>query len=151
MRPQLHKSIWILNQECRDLRNEGGPLREGGMVIKNCVWGRVGKVRDVLISSLRLAHPHSRLWITLNIVHCHFLVADPAKVVYSAREMFLPYGRPAMIDCHVRANPPMTAVRWDKDGFLFDPLNVQGVFSRRNGSLFFEKVGTLTLSITHSW
>lgn len=63
-----------------------------------------------------------------------------AMVVHTDREMFLPYGKPAMLNCHFRANPPMTKVRWDKDGFLFDPPNVQGVFYNKNGSLFFEKV-----------
>lgn len=63
-----------------------------------------------------------------------------AKVVYAQREVFFPYGRPAVLDCHFRANPPITNLRWEKDGFLFDPYNVQGVFFRRNGSLFFSKV-----------
>lgn len=34
----------------------------------------------------------------------------------------------------------MTNLRWEKDGFLFDPYNVQGVFYRPNGSLYFNKV-----------
>lgn len=63
-----------------------------------------------------------------------------AKIVYSPRELYLPYGRPALLDCHFRANPPLTTLRWEKDGFLFDPFNVQGVFYRRNGSLYFSKV-----------
>lgn len=61
--------------------------------------------------------------------------------MYSPREMQLPFGRSATLDCHFRANPPLTSLRWEKDGFLFDPYNVQGVFYRRNGSLFFSKVG----------
>lgn len=52
----------------------------------------------------------------------------------------MPYGRSAVLDCHFRANPPLTNLRWEKDGFLFDPYNVQGVFYRRNGSLYFNKV-----------
>ncbi|CAH1124627.1 unnamed protein product [Ceutorhynchus assimilis] len=63
-----------------------------------------------------------------------------AKVVYAPPELHLAYGRPAMIDCHYRANPPLTNLRWEKDGFLFDPYNIQGVFYRRNGSLYFSKV-----------
>lgn len=31
-------------------------------------------------------------------------------------------------------------MRWEKDGFLFDPYNIQGVFYRKNGSLYFTKV-----------
>lgn len=68
------------------------------------------------------------------------LVPDKAKVIYAPREVYLPYGKPALLDCHFRANPPLTNLRWEKDGFLFDPYNVQGVFYRRNGSLYFSKV-----------
>ncbi|XP_068085306.1 protein borderless isoform X2 [Anabrus simplex] len=63
-----------------------------------------------------------------------------AKVIYSPRQVHLPYGRPGVLDCHFRANPPLTNLRWEKDGFLFDPYNVHGVFYRRNGSLYFSKV-----------
>ncbi|XP_058803562.1 protein borderless isoform X2 [Phymastichus coffea] len=63
-----------------------------------------------------------------------------AKVIYAPNEVYLPYGKQALLDCHFRANPPLTNLRWEKDGFLFDPYNVQGVFYRRNGSLFFNKV-----------
>lgn len=54
--------------------------------------------------------------------------------------MYLPYGKPAVLDCHFRANPPLTTLRWEKDGFLYDPYNVPGVFYRRNGSLYFSSV-----------
>ncbi|XP_011500330.1 PREDICTED: protein turtle [Ceratosolen solmsi marchali] len=63
-----------------------------------------------------------------------------AKVIYAPNEVYLPYGKHALLDCHFRANPPLTNLRWEKDDFLFDPYNVQGVFYRRNGSLFFNKV-----------
>ncbi|XP_038215044.1 protein borderless-like [Zerene cesonia] len=63
-----------------------------------------------------------------------------AKVVYSPKERHLPYGKPASLDCHFSANPPLTNLRWEKDGFLFDPYNVPGVFYSRNGSLLFNKV-----------
>ncbi|ENN71392.1 hypothetical protein YQE_11896, partial [Dendroctonus ponderosae] len=70
----------------------------------------------------------------------HFDRVYKAKVVYAPPELHLPYGRPAMIDCHYRANPPLTNLRWEKDGFLFDPYNVQGVFYRKNGSLYLSQV-----------
>ncbi|KAL0830943.1 hypothetical protein ABMA28_001842 [Loxostege sticticalis] len=63
-----------------------------------------------------------------------------AKVVYSPKEQYLPYGKPASLDCHFSANPPLTNLRWEKDGFLFDPYNVPGVFYSRNGSLLFNQV-----------
>nr|XP_014275507.1 protein borderless isoform X2 [Halyomorpha halys] len=63
-----------------------------------------------------------------------------ARVVYTEKEVYLPFGRPGILDCHFSANPPLTKLRWEKDGFLFDPFNVPGVFSKRNGSLYFNKV-----------
>lgn len=68
------------------------------------------------------------------------LFPDKAKVLYAPREVFMPIGRPGLLDCHFRANPPLTNLRWDKDGFLFDPYNVKGVYFRRNGSLYFKEV-----------
>ncbi|XP_052754731.1 LOW QUALITY PROTEIN: protein borderless [Galleria mellonella] len=63
-----------------------------------------------------------------------------AKVVYAPQERYLPFGKPASLDCHFSANPPLTNLRWEKDGFLFDPYNVPGVFYSRNGSLLFNQV-----------
>lgn len=65
---------------------------------------------------------------------------DKAKVIYAPPEIFLPYGQPAVLDCHFRANPPLKNLRWEKDGLLFDSYNVPGVFYKMNGSLFFAKV-----------
>lgn len=67
-------------------------------------------------------------------------ISDAAKVVYAPEERFLPLGKPASLDCHFSANPPLTNLRWEKDGFLFDPYNVPGVFYSRNGSLLFNQV-----------
>jgi hypothetical protein len=66
--------------------------------------------------------------------------SDKAKVVKSLSEVYLPYGRSGILDCHFLSNPPLTNIRWEKDGFLFDPYNVPGVFYRKNGSLYFTKV-----------
>lgn len=88
--------------------------------------------------------------------------------MYAPPEIHLAFGKPAIIDCHFRSNPPLTNLRWEKDGFLFDPYNVQvshihleivsiycrtlkvnlnkkktysqGVFYKRNGSIFISSV-----------
>lgn len=54
-----------------------------------------------------------------------YMLLDKAKVIYAPSEVYLPYGQPAILDCHFRSNPPLTNLRWEKDGFLFDPYNVQ--------------------------
>ncbi|XP_065211981.1 protein borderless isoform X2 [Planococcus citri] len=63
-----------------------------------------------------------------------------AKVVYAPRRVYLPFGRPGHLECYFKANPEITKIRWEKDGFLFDAYNVPGVFARKNGSLYFSKV-----------
>ncbi|KAJ9595429.1 hypothetical protein L9F63_013388, partial [Diploptera punctata] len=63
-----------------------------------------------------------------------------AKVVKTLSEVYLPYGKAGILDCHFLSNPPLTNIRWEKDGFLFDPYNVPGVFYGKNGSLYFTKV-----------
>lgn len=60
-------------------------------------------------------------------------------MVYAPKEVFFAHGEQAILDCHFRSNPPLTNLRWEKDGFLFDPYNVKDVFYKRNGSLFFSE------------
>jgi hypothetical protein len=66
--------------------------------------------------------------------------ADKAKIVYSPAEVFLAFGKPGTLDCHFHANPPLTKIRWEKDGFLFDTYNVPEVYHKLNGSLYFNRV-----------
>ncbi|XP_025418737.1 protein borderless isoform X2 [Sipha flava] len=63
-----------------------------------------------------------------------------AKIVYSPAEVFLAFGKPGTLDCHFHANPPLTKIRWEKDGFLFDTYNVPEVYHKLNGSLYFNRV-----------
>lgn len=75
--------------------------------------------------------------------HCflfYIFVTDKAKVIYAPKEIFFAVGRPGILDCHFRSNPPLTNLRWEKDGFLYDPYNVRDVFYKRNGSLYFNEV-----------
>jgi len=68
------------------------------------------------------------------------LFSDKAKVISSPGEQFLIQGLPGLLDCNFRANPPLTYLRWEKDGYLYDPYNVPGVFLLHNGSLAFDHV-----------
>ena len=58
------------------------------------------------------------------LLFCYLLFLDKAKVIYAPPEVYLPYGQPAVLDCHFRANPPLKNLRWEKDGLLFDSYNV---------------------------
>lgn len=52
------------------------------------------------------------------------LSADPARVVNMPPVIYVPRKLPGIIRCPVDANPPVTSVRWEKDGY---PLRIEKV------------------------
>ncbi|XP_076174776.1 borderless isoform X2 [Ptiloglossa arizonensis] len=113
-----------------DFKRRASIADDGQLIINSAAMGDLGEYTCVVTGETGDQQSASAF---LN-------VQFKAKVIYTPREVYLPYGKPALLDCHFRANPPLTNLRWEKDGFLFDPYNVQGVFYRRNGSLSFTKV-----------
>ncbi|XP_066598150.1 protein borderless [Prorops nasuta] len=124
----LHEGVQI--SELESLHRRGNIDEDGTLTIKSSAMGDLGEYTCVVTSDTGDQQSASAF---LNVQY-------KAKVIYAPREVYLPYGKSALLDCHFRANPPLTNLRWEKDGFLFDPYNVQGVFYRRNGSLYFSKV-----------
>ncbi|KAL0101927.1 hypothetical protein PUN28_018468 [Cardiocondyla obscurior] len=116
--------------DIQDLRRRASVGTDGTLTIKAAAMGDLGEYTCVVTGETGDQQSASAF---LNVQY-------KAKVIYAQREVYLPYGKPALLDCHFRANPPLTNLHWEKDGFLFDPYNVQGVFYRRNGSLYFSKV-----------
>ncbi|CAL7934633.1 unnamed protein product [Xylocopa violacea] len=116
--------------EIADLKRRASIAEDGTLTINAAAMGDLGEYTCVVVGETGNQQSVSAF---LNVQY-------KAKVIYAPREVYLPYGKPALLDCHFRANPPLTNLRWEKDGFLFDPYNVQGVFYRRNGSLYFSKV-----------
>ncbi|EZA62874.1 protein borderless isoform X3 [Ooceraea biroi] len=116
--------------DVQDLRRRASISGDGTLTISSAAMGDLGEYTCVVTGENGDQQSASAF---LNVQY-------KAKVIYAPREVYLPYGKPALLDCHFRANPPLTNLRWEKDGFLFDPYNVQGVFYRRNGSLYFSKV-----------
>uniref|UniRef100_A0A336M4A2 CSON009561 protein n=1 Tax=Culicoides sonorensis TaxID=179676 RepID=A0A336M4A2_CULSO len=102
--------------EYTDLSYRSSMDRDGSILIGNTVMSDLGEYQ------------------------CKVRSKNKAKVIYAPKEVYFPYGRPGILDCHFRSNPPLTNLRWEKDGFLFDPYNVQGVFYKKNGSLFYNRV-----------
>ncbi|XP_051155995.1 protein borderless isoform X1 [Leptopilina boulardi] len=124
----FHEGVEI--SEIKDLKIRASVDSNGTLTIKPTDMGDLGEYTCVVSNDQGEQQSASAY---LNVQY-------KAKVIYAPREVFLPYGKHAILDCHFRANPPLTNLRWEKDGFLFDPYNVQGVFYRRNGSLYFSKV-----------
>ncbi|XP_043801712.1 protein borderless isoform X2 [Apis laboriosa] len=116
--------------EIEDFKRRASIGEDGTLTINSAAMGDLGEYSCVVTGETGDQQSASAF---LNVQY-------KAKVIYAPREVYLPYGKPALLDCHFRANPPLTNLRWEKDGFLFDPYNVQGVFYRRNGSLYFSKV-----------
>lgn len=49
---------------------------------------------------------------------------DPARVINMPPVIYVPRKLPGIIRCPVDANPPVTSVKWEKDGY---PLRVEKV------------------------
>lgn len=77
---------------------------------------------------------------SLAVTYFSLFFSDKAKVLSSPHEQYLIQGQAGLLDCNFRANPPLTYLRWEKDGYLYDPYNVPGVFLLHNGSLSFDHV-----------
>lgn len=77
---------------------------------------------------------------------CLNFCSDKAKIVYSPAEVYLAFGKSGTLDCHFYSNPPLTKIRWEKDGFLFDTYNVPGVYHKLNGSLYFDRVSEILVT-----
>ncbi|GLV33104.1 borderless [Carabus blaptoides fortunei] len=117
-------------QDLSDLRSRSTEYEDGTLTIRSTTMYDLGEYECEIVSSSG-ERQTARAFLD---------VQYKAKVIYAPKEVYLPFGRPAILDCHFRANPPLTNLRWEKDGFLFDPYNVQGVFYKRNGSLYFSVI-----------
>nr|CAD7454888.1 unnamed protein product [Timema tahoe] len=116
--------------ELPDLEERSTVSQEGSLTIQETDIDDPGEYHCVVTNSLGERQTAGAF---LNVLY-------KAKALTAPREVYLPFGKPGVLDCNFRANPPLTNLRWDKNGFLYDPYNVQGVFYSRNGSLFFSKV-----------
>nr|CAD7201704.1 unnamed protein product [Timema douglasi] len=116
--------------ELPDLEERSTVSQEGSLTIQETDIDDPGEYHCVVTNSLGERQTAGAF---LNVLY-------KAKALSAPREVYLPFGKPGVLDCNFRANPPLTNLRWDKNGFLYDPYNVQGVFYSRNGSLFFSKV-----------
>ncbi|XP_055713087.1 protein borderless [Phlebotomus papatasi] len=133
--PDTSKVIWrqsgILLSDLPHVNSRSKVMPDGNLLISPTTMTDIGEYFCEITDELRNEKQIARAYLN---------VQYKAKVIYAPPEVYLPFGQQAILDCHFRANPPLTNLRWEKDGFLFDPYNVQGVFYKRNGSLFFSKV-----------
>ncbi|KAL1506832.1 hypothetical protein ABEB36_006122 [Hypothenemus hampei] len=67
-------------------------------------------------------------------------VEYPARVTYTPTIQYLPFRLAGVIQCYIKANPPMQYVTWTKDQRVLEPYQVKDVVIMNNGSLLFTRV-----------
>ncbi|XP_053958172.1 protein borderless [Anastrepha ludens] len=136
--PETSSIVWY---------KDGTPLEEVQDLMRRCHTGPDGSlsIDPTMMSDLgeyecRVNNTEGEFQFAKAFLNIQY----KAKVIYAPPEVYLPFGQPAVLDCHFRANPPLKNLRWEKDGLLFDSYNVPGVFYKSNGSLYFSKVDEST-------
>ncbi|XP_076274406.1 protein turtle-like isoform X2 [Rhynchophorus ferrugineus] len=67
-------------------------------------------------------------------------VEYPAKVTFTPTVQYLPFRLAGVVQCHIKANPPLQYVTWTKDKRLLEPYQTKEVVIMNNGSLLFTRV-----------
>ncbi|CRK96838.1 CLUMA_CG009918, isoform A [Clunio marinus] len=66
--------------------------------------------------------------------------ADPAKVTFTPTIQYLPFRLAGVVQCYIKANPPLQYVTWTKDKRLLEPYQTKDIVIMNNGSLLFTRV-----------
>ncbi|XP_044593030.1 protein turtle-like isoform X3 [Cotesia glomerata] len=67
-------------------------------------------------------------------------VEYPAKVTFTPTIQFLPFRLAGVVQCYIKANPPLQYVTWTKDKRLLEPYQTKDIVIMNNGSLLFTRV-----------
>lgn len=97
---------------------------------------------SVLITRSRLRNQYIFLNRGLNkITNQTFIVfIDPAKVTFTPTVQYLPFRLAGVVQCYIKANPPLQYVTWTKDKRLLEPYQQKDIVIMNNGSLLFTRV-----------
>jgi len=71
------------------------------------------------------------------------LYSDPAKVTFTPTVQYLPFRLAGVVQCYIKANPPLQYVTWTKDKRLLEPYQQKDIVIMNNGSLLFTRVNNL--------
>lgn len=66
--------------------------------------------------------------------------SDPAKVTFTPSIQYLPFRLAGVVQCYIKANPPLQYVTWTKDKRLLEPYQTKDIVIMNNGSLLFTRV-----------
>ncbi|XP_050542439.1 protein turtle-like isoform X2 [Daktulosphaira vitifoliae] len=64
----------------------------------------------------------------------------PAKVTFTPTVQYLPFRLAGVVQCYIKANPPLQYVTWTKDKRLLEPYQQKDIVIMNNGSLLFTRV-----------
>uniref|UniRef100_A0AAG5CW64 Protein turtle n=1 Tax=Anopheles atroparvus TaxID=41427 RepID=A0AAG5CW64_ANOAO len=64
----------------------------------------------------------------------------PAKVTFTPTIQYLPFRLAGVVQCYIKANPPLQYVTWTKDKRLLEPYQTKDIVIMNNGSLLFTRV-----------
>ncbi|XP_031342053.1 protein turtle isoform X5 [Photinus pyralis] len=67
-------------------------------------------------------------------------VEYPAKVTFTPTVQYLPFRLGGVVQCYIKANPPLQYVTWTKDKRLLEPYQTKDIVIMNNGSLLFTRV-----------
>ncbi|XP_050308030.1 protein turtle isoform X4 [Anthonomus grandis grandis] len=67
-------------------------------------------------------------------------VEYPARVTFTPTVQYLPFRLAGVIQCYIKANPPMQYVTWTKDKRVLEPYQIKDVVVMNNGSLLLTRV-----------
>ncbi|XP_039285439.1 protein turtle [Nilaparvata lugens] len=70
----------------------------------------------------------------------HLSVEYPAKVTFTPTVQYLPFRLAGVVQCYIKANPPLQYVTWTKDKRLLEPYQTKDIVIMNNGSLLFTRV-----------
>jgi hypothetical protein len=68
------------------------------------------------------------------------IILDPAKVTFTPTIQYLPFRLAGVVQCYIKANPPLQYVTWTKDKRLLEPYQTKDIVIMNNGSLLFTRV-----------
>ncbi|XP_072154594.1 protein turtle isoform X4 [Bemisia tabaci] len=74
------------------------------------------------------------------IASAYLSVEYPAKVTFTPTIQYLPFRLAGVVQCYIKANPPLQYVTWTKDKRLLEPYQTKDIVIMNNGSLLFTRV-----------
>lgn len=94
---------------------------------------------------IKITQYHRKLTKYISLTNSLYL--DPAKVTFTPTVQYLPFRLAGIVQCYIKANPPLQYVTWTKDKRLLEPYQQKDIIIMNNGSLLFTRVHNFQQSL----